>query len=186
MSPSGSNHALFWAGFCVGGVAAGVATWFVCNQSYERLRKSIGTPSKTSVRFRLVGRVQGVKMRRYIEATGRYFGVAGYCINTSDGNVFGEAHGAPEKMALFVAWLKGFLRQDFTDLKPTPVGCAYPLKARVDIANIEELSPWEAALIPLAKVSEFTMVRDEDAAAALEIDRYEPQRWDLVEAWQWQ
>ena len=44
------------------------------------------------IKFYLTGKVQVVKMRRYIEAAARHCGVeGGFCINTNDGHVYGEA-----------------------------------------------------------------------------------------------
>ena len=41
--------------------------------------------------FLLEGKVQGVKMRRYVESSGKYFNLGGFVINTQSGAVYGEA-----------------------------------------------------------------------------------------------
>ena len=41
--------------------------------------------------FLLEGKVQGVKMRRYVESAGKYFNLGGFVINTQSGAVYGEA-----------------------------------------------------------------------------------------------
>ena len=38
-----------------------------------------------ALRFLLAGRVQEVKMRRYVESAARHFNVSGFTINTMDG-----------------------------------------------------------------------------------------------------
>ena len=40
--------------------------------------------------FLLEGKVQGVKMRRYVESAGKYFNLGGFVINTQSGAVYGE------------------------------------------------------------------------------------------------
>ena len=53
------------------------------------------TDSTTKMRliltFLLEGKVQSVKMRRYIESAGKHFGLGGFVINTQSGAVYGEA-----------------------------------------------------------------------------------------------
>ena len=67
--------------------------------------------------FLLSGKVQGVKLRRYVEAAGRNFQVGGYVINTDDGNVFGEAW-----IRDFATWIRGkHTRIVYTNVKPTPL-----------------------------------------------------------------
>ena len=67
--------------------------------------------------FLLSGKVQGVKLRRYVEAAGRSFQVGGYVINTDDGNVFGEAW-----IRDFATWIRGkHTRIVYTNVKPTPL-----------------------------------------------------------------
>ena len=45
--------------------------------------------------FLLQGKVQGVKMRRYVESAARHFGVGGYVINVDDNDEMSlEKHGS--------------------------------------------------------------------------------------------
>jgi hypothetical protein len=98
--------------------------------------------------FLLSGHVQGVKMRRYIESAANFFRVQGYVINLDDGNVFGEAWlldtttsnnnntndtTTTTPLDQFRTWIRGEPPERIlTNVKPTPVGTAYPAKARVE------------------------------------------------------
>lgn len=124
--------------------------------------------------FLLEGKVQGVKLRRYVEAAGRHFGVGGYVINTCEGRVFGEAWVSDThqltRLRGFETWITGrHAPAVYTDVKPTPVGTAYPEKARVGrfVASMSgELL--DALHAETAKMfSQFTMVRDDRDAATL-------------------
>ena len=84
-------------------------------------------------------------MRRYKESAARHFAVSGFTINTTDGNVYGEARspdvrasainlneGVESPIDKFETWLRGeWQPRTFTDVKPTPVGVAYPALASV-------------------------------------------------------
>jgi acylphosphatase len=61
-----------------------------------------------ALRFLLSGEVQGVKMRRYIEAAATFFHISGgFVINTSSGDVYGECSGSSEALNSFTLWLQG-------------------------------------------------------------------------------
>lgn len=137
--------------------------------------------------FLLKGKVQGVKMRRYVESAGRHFGVGGYVINIDDGDphdpgaVFGQAwvvaaveeepgttdSDMPEqtsRLDAFERWIRGEWKpQVYTNIKPTPIGTAYPEKAQV-----EGFAVWKSQREPLhhltEEFNEFTMVRGDDHA----------------------
>ena len=131
-----------------------------------------------SLRFLLAGRVQAVKMRRYIESAGRHFRVSGFTINTAGGDVYGEAAIAPGDAATqldnFERWLHGeWHPREYTDLKPTPVGTAYPELARVTAVVIDRRADAAALALP-AEFAEFTMVRDDERARILEETRLRP------------
>ena len=99
--------------------------------------------------FLFRGQVQGVKFRRYVEAAGKYFDVGGYVINLEEeesgdgGDVFGEAwvhvgvdgdvDGRCRNLNDFENWIWGEHRPaEYTNMKPTPVGPAYPALAKVE------------------------------------------------------
>ena len=144
-----------------------VATVLVRSQRDDR--------DRAHIRFLLQGEVQGVKMRRYVEAAARYFQVAGFCINTTCGDVFGEAIGPVAKMTKFECWLRGEWRAVYTDLKPTPVGTAYPSRARVDrvvVFRITKVLP-----LPFSPTAQFAMVRDTQEAVKLEKSNFQSTKW---------
>lgn len=58
------------------------------------------------IRFVVTGRVQGVGFRASAAAEARRLGVSGHVQNRRDGAVEGEAQGAPDSVASFVAWLR--------------------------------------------------------------------------------
>lgn len=132
-------------------------------------------------------------MRRYVESAGRHFGVGGYVINTNDGDVFGEAWRAsrdnqqqpppsssssssPSSSPLqdFTKWIRGEWQPAvFTNVKPTPIGTAYPEKAVV-----EKCIVWgEVDRRPMVwndrstNDDDFVMVRDDQEAAMLAAER---------------
>lgn len=59
-----------------------------------------------SVRFRVVGRVQGVGFRHFTAQTAFRLGVTGWCRNTADGAVEGEANGMTSALTAFLALLE--------------------------------------------------------------------------------
>lgn len=142
------------------------------------------TPVTIAV-FLLKGKVQGVKMRRYVESAGRHFGVGGYCININhgedEGAVFGEAWVRDQNMITplknFTTWVSGQWKPAiYTNVKPVPVGTAYPEKANVQQMAVK---PHQIAHIPpsmLQKYSQFTMIRDEQEATTLSCNRRDIQK----------
>lgn len=56
-----------------------------------------------SIRFRVTGHVQGVGFRAFTHDTAWKLGVRGWCRNTADGAVEGEADGDPDRLDAFVA-----------------------------------------------------------------------------------
>lgn len=143
--------------------------------------------------FLLAGEVQGVKMRRYVESAARYFGLAGYVINTQSGDVFGEAwerqHSVQvsledrdpcnidkeQKLDQFMRWVRGeWEPKVYHNIKPTPIGTAYPEKARVHRCatlyySKEDMEPVSKNnnLNLIERFDMFTMVRDDKEAEAL-------------------
>jgi hypothetical protein len=137
--------------------------------------------------FLLSGHVQGVKMRRYIESAANFFGVQGYVINLDDGMVFGEAwlmdtttsnnNNTNDTTTItpldqFRTWIRGeWPERVLTNVKPTPVGTAYPAKARVEtfrgrwITLIREDETWLTEQ-PLCDGS-FVMIRGSAEAETL-------------------
>lgn len=88
------------------------------------------------VRFRVVGRVQGVGFRATADAEARRLGVVGFVENAPDGAVEGEAEGDDAQLASFVAWLRGgppwsrVDRVDIDDLQPTGEDRAFVVRRR--------------------------------------------------------
>ena len=132
--------------------------------------------SVSAVAFLLTGKVQKVKMRRYIESAGRHCGVGGYCVNTDDGFVFGEAwvcddHRVP-LLRNFQTWIQGQWEPVvFTNIKPTPVGTAYPELAVVEQCYVLNVSPCAISKDHFNRFSDFTMVRDDQESAMLQLER---------------
>ena len=58
------------------------------------------------IRFAVHGRVQGVGFRWAARNEAQRLGLAGFVRNRSDGDVEGEADGAPELLQAFRAWLQ--------------------------------------------------------------------------------
>lgn len=128
--------------------------------------------------FLLEGKVQGVKMRRYVEAAGRHFRLGGFCVNTAEGAVFGEAWAGQSSdtsaLSDFQCWLQGqWEPKVYHNIKPTPIGTAYPAKARVDRAFVLMLDDdFSRADDRLEKrFQKFTMVRDDVEADTLASER---------------
>jgi acylphosphatase len=61
---------------------------------------------RRALRFLVRGRVQGVGFRYFVLRCAREHGVAGWVRNREDGAVEGEAAGAPEALAGFIAELR--------------------------------------------------------------------------------
>jgi len=146
--------------------------------------------------FLLAGKVQGVKMRRYVESAARHFGLAGYVINiTETGDVFGQAwerqgsvdeHEQEQNQPLdqFRTWVRGeWEPKVFHNIKPTPIGTAYPEKAGVHRCatlyydwnedrerNVVNNDNW------MERFDTFTMVRDDQEAETLASGQIELQR----------
>jgi acylphosphatase len=135
----------------------------------------------TSLAFLLQGRVQKVKMRRYVESAAKHFELGGYVVNTEDGHVFGEAWVCDDKnrpsLRGFRTWIRGEWEPAvFTNVKPTPVGTAYPEKALVDrgVVTLEESSAshhYDVSLDHVNQFLSFTMVRDDNQSAMLQSER---------------
>jgi acylphosphatase len=131
-------------------------------------------PKQTICAFLLEGKVQGVKLRRYVEAAGRHFGVGGYVINTEDGAVWGEAWGS-DGIQDFATWIRGeHTPIVYTNIKPTPVGTAYPEKARVERLVVRRHED-EVDEKYYEQFSQFTMVRDDHEADLILKERKEMQ-----------
>lgn len=133
--------------------------------------------------FLLNGHVQGVKMRRYIESAARFFQLKGFVVNLEDGAVFGEAwHTETGSLAnndsqlhRFRTWIRGeWPEVILTDVKPTPVGTAYPAKASVNSCRgFWWESHSEKDVQFFKKLPEvFTMVRDDAEAAVMISERF--------------
>lgn len=129
--------------------------------------------------FLLEGKVQGVKLRRYVEAAGRHFGVGGYVINTEAGAVWGEAWvdtvAGNDRIEGFATWIRGEQTPImYTNIKPTPSGTAYPEKAQVErravLRHHDDIKENYSQ-----NFSQFTMVRDDQEAALLLEERKEIQ-----------
>lgn len=156
------------------------------HQPTERRKIDLQMPSHVSCKvtvFLLKGKVQGVKMRRYVESAARHFGVGGYVINIDDENdtdsgaVFGEAwvcddHLIPQLKG-FATWIRGeWVPAVYTNIKPTPVGTAYPEKATVEQYAVQTYHE-NVAMDHFDRFSQFTMVRSDQEAAMLSWDRRE-------------
>ena len=126
--------------------------------------------------FLLKGKVQGVKLRRYVEAAGRHYGVGGYVINTEDGDVWGEAFAVEDdKLHGFATWIRGEVTPAvYTNIKPTPIGTAYPEKAQVDQFAVRRYLDTDHPYF--RRFAQFTMVRDDEEAAALLQERKDNQQ----------
>lgn len=57
------------------------------------------------LRFRVTGRVQGVGFRAFTQRSAFRLGVQGWCRNTTDGAVEGEAFATPDALTAFLALL---------------------------------------------------------------------------------
>ena len=151
-----------------------------------------------ALRFLLAGRVQEVKMRRYVESAARHFNVSGFTINTTEGHVYGEARttdvrasainlneGVESPIDKFETWLRGeWQPRTFTDVKPTPVGVAYPALASVTAVVIDRSATATALPLP-PEFKTFTMVRGDDDALALEESRLHPAPMPTADARGW-
>lgn len=147
--------------------------------------------------FMLMGKVQGVKMRRYVESAARHFGLSGYVINTSKGHVFGEAwerrqqqctsstttendddddDNGQEHLDQFLTWIRGQWQPAvYHNIKPTPIGTAYPEKARVHRCATVFLEQQQQQEEENALFDVFAMVRNDEQAEKLALRRLEIQ-----------
>jgi acylphosphatase len=57
------------------------------------------------ISFVVSGKVQGVCFRAYTQKAAQERDVTGWVRNRADNRVEGEAHGSPEAMEQFIAWL---------------------------------------------------------------------------------
>jgi Acylphosphatase len=145
--------------------------------------------------FLLKGKVQGVKMRRYIESAGQHFGVAGYVINIDEndsddpGAVFGQAwlvergetadscrssssdncklQEVTADLESFETWIRGdWIPRSYTNIKPTPIGTAYPEKAYVEHYAVSKGDGGQPQNFK-GKFNQFTMVREDEYALVI-------------------
>ena len=77
-----------------------------------------------SIEIRIGGRVQGVGFRYFALHKAKELQVAGWVKNTSDGKVEIEASGEPERIDVFVDWMK--------------IG---PQRCRIDLFVVNEIVP---------------------------------------------
>ena len=133
--------------------------------------------------FLLKGKVQAVKMRRYVESAARHFGIGGYVINIEEsdnddsGAVFGEAWVCDDhlnhQLKDFATWIRGeWVPAVYTNIKPTPIGTAYPEKANVQQYAVQTHDD-NVAIDHFHKFAQFTMVRSDQEAAMLSWERRE-------------
>lgn len=156
--------------------------------------------TRTVLAFLLSGQVQGVKMRRYVESAARHFGLAGYVINMVEtGDVLGEAwvvatdtvasmtrtdepeqkeYPVPTPLEQFHQWIRGqWEPREYHNLKPTPIGTAYPANARVSrcatlllqttasTTDEKHLQKWRK------QFATFTMIREDAEADQIASER---------------
>ena len=135
-------------------------------------------PELEHLSFRLKGKVQKVKMRRYVESAALDCAVKGFVVNTIGGDVYGEAEAITPRLDRFQKWLEGrWTPKVFTNLKPTPVGMAYPELARVDRVEFVRETIESSRLLKDQGTSCFIMIRDSEAAAEIEKSRYDRIVW---------
>ena len=56
--------------------------------------------------FEVHGKVQGVFFRKHTQAEAQRLALRGWCENTKQGTVRGEAHGPPDALKTFQHWLR--------------------------------------------------------------------------------
>jgi acylphosphatase len=61
---------------------------------------------KNSYSIKVTGRVQGVGFRFYTQKTARELGIRGFVKNMRDGSVYVEAEGEPDRMEIFIEWVR--------------------------------------------------------------------------------
>ena len=143
--------------------------------SLKRVKKIFAARTVISV---MMGRVQKMKMRRYVESAARDCEVKGFVVNTTDGHVYGEAEAISPRLDRFQKWIEGYWTPKiFTNLKPTPVGMAYPELARVDRVDLSRETNGSSKLVNGLGDSKFMMIRDRDAALEIEESRYDRIVW---------
>lgn len=111
-------------------------------------------------------------MRRYIESAARFFRLRGFVVNLTDGAVFGETWTNHDERSLhqFRTWIRGeWPEVILTNVKPTPIGTAYPAKARVESCHgVWGIRSDEEATLLHRKLPEtFVMVRGDEEATVL-------------------
>lgn len=111
-------------------------------------------------------------------------------VNTPEGHVYGECcvgEGKVEQtsdVAGFVQWLSGKWNPVvLTNIKPTPVGTAYPLNAVVDDVIIRQAIG--VPQLPKEFLHRFTMIRDEQVTLQLLSLRTIPEESEQSVAWRW-
>lgn len=60
----------------------------------------------TGITFRVMGRVQGVGFRAFVQRTGQQLGLTGWVKNNSDGSVSGLAEGSQGLLVEFIKQVK--------------------------------------------------------------------------------
>jgi acylphosphatase len=66
----------------------------------------MNTGTRITRRLQILGRVQGVGFRYYMQRTAQQLGVAGWVRNRRDGSVEAMVHGSPESVAAIIDWAK--------------------------------------------------------------------------------
>ena len=147
-------------------------------QSDSPFMSMLKYPELEHLSFRLNGKVQKVKMRRYVESAALDCDVKGFVVNTIGGDVYGEAEAITPRLDRFQKWLEGrWTPRVFTNLKPTPVGMAYPELARVDRVEFVRETIDSSRLLEAQGTSCFMMIRDSEAAAEIEKSRHDRIVW---------
>ena len=122
--------------------------------------------------------------------------MGGFVVNTPQGHVYGECccftqdtDEGQESLRGFLRWLSGKWNPVvLTNIKPTPVGTAYPVHAIVDSVVIRPAADRYKVDIPGEYLKTFTMVRDEETTVQLLLTREHipvPEEVEEAAAWRW-
>ena len=93
-------------------------------------RQAMGFPlpqfaDTAPVRYRILfkGRVQKVGFRYETELLAQRLGLTGWCINLDNGDVLAELQGSPERIDLYISFMKSLkrIRVDSADITPLPL-----------------------------------------------------------------
>eukprot|EP00808_Paulinella_micropora_P003011 g3916.t1 len=86
-----------------------VRTYFLFNETEHNslaLQDKMAESKQAAFAFEIFGKVQGVYFRKYTKEKASSLKLRGWCLNTEEGTVQGEAFGNPNALSELKSWLE--------------------------------------------------------------------------------